>query len=44
MQENSWFRDISRSLRKEYVQQLRKGHPGADAAMERTRDVVYSPL
>ena len=31
------------SLRKEYVQQLHKGHPGADAAMERTRDVVYGP-
>ena len=32
-----------RSLRKENVQQLRKGHPGTDAAIKRTRDVVYWP-
>ena len=49
MLENSWFLSErpdsygSRSLRKKYVQQLQWGHPGADAAIERTGNVVYWP-
>ena len=31
------------ALRKAYVQQLHKGHPGADATKRRAKDIVYWP-
>lgn len=31
------------SLRKEYVQQLHKGHPGADTTKKRAREIMYWP-
>lgn len=34
---------IPNSLRREYIQPLHKGHPGADATKRRARDIVYWP-
>ena len=34
---------VPQTLCKEYVQQLHKGHPGADATKRRARDTVYWP-
>ena len=34
---------VPQTLRKEYVQQLHKGHPGIDATKRRARETVYWP-
>ena len=34
---------VPKGLRKKYVQQLHKGHPGADATKRRAKDIVYWP-
>ncbi len=34
---------VPETLRREYVQQLHKGHPGIDATKRRAREVVYWP-
>ena len=34
---------VPQTLRKEYIEQLHKGHPGADATKRRPRDIVYWP-
>ena len=34
---------VPETLRKEYVQQLHKGHPGIDATKRRAREIVYWP-
>ena len=34
---------VPQTLRKEYIEQLHKGHPNADATKRRARDIVYWP-